>query len=128
MIEFFKGQIEELVWNRVKRLSHPSSGKSFTKHLADRELMECIKCMDQECGVNGDEKYAWKPKELFSRSTELQNLKQGDQTEDEDEREIKRRSKFLKQKGGTLFMGTLSTFLVGGRWRIRDIIRGNERF
>lgn len=43
-VEFLKGQIEESVWERIERLSHPSSGKSFLEHLADKELIECIKC------------------------------------------------------------------------------------
>lgn len=64
--------------------------------------MKCIECMEQECGVNGEEKYAWNPKEIFIKLTELQNLKQGDQTEEEYERNIKCRIKFLKGKGGTL--------------------------
>ena len=107
MVKFLKGQIEELVWKRIKRSSHPSSGKSLLEHIADKELMECIEYTEQECGVNGDEKDAWKPKELFRRSTELKNLKQGDQTEEEYKREIKHGAKFFRGKGGTLFIGTL---------------------
>ena len=62
--------------------------------------------MEQQCGVNGDKKYTQKPGEIFDKLTELQILKQGDITEEECERDIKRHSKFSKGKGGNLFMGT----------------------
>lgn len=42
MIKFLKGQIEDSVWNRIKRSYHPSSDRSYIEHLADKELMECI--------------------------------------------------------------------------------------
>lgn len=105
-VHFMQGQIEEATWKRIERSSHPSSGKTFQEHAAAYEIVECIECMEQVCGVNGDEEYTWEPAEFFDKPTELSNLKQGDVTEEEYEREIKRQTKFLKGKGGSQFMGT----------------------
>ena len=69
-LEFIEGQVEEATWKRIERSSHPSSGKTFQQHAAAYEIVECIECMEQVCGVNGDEEYSWKPAEFFDKSAE----------------------------------------------------------
>ena len=83
-----EGQIEKFVCKMIDRLTHASSGETFRQHAKDSEIVKCIKCMQQICGTNGDKIFLYKLSKYHNRTSELNNLEQGEKSEAEYKEEM----------------------------------------
>ena len=77
VLDCYEGQIEDTVWKRIENTTHNDTRKVFTEHRANYELVKCIECMEQCCGVNGDDSFTYVSMQYLDLTTNLFNLKQG---------------------------------------------------